>query len=295
MAKKKKAKSKAEKEPAESLDSLPQNIVSIGERVEEDKNIYISQSVYKEIHKFTKDKTVNEAGGLLIGNVIEEFGKQNIIIRAFIPGKRCQSTPTTITFTHETWQEWHKEKDKKYPDLKIIGWIHTHPNYGIFLSENDKFIQKETFNHDFQVAYVVDPIQHLEGFFFWINGKIEKCNGFYVYDKIGKKIDVEDTSAQESEETAVQTVQPKKQKTILAALCAAILILAVLLTSTALKVKKLEDELAQLTATYNQNMGYLVNVLNSLNGALAPKGDSEQEDDNKKPDNNENKEKDDKK
>ena len=33
---------------------LPQNIFPIGERVEENKNIYILQSTYKEIHRFTQ-------------------------------------------------------------------------------------------------------------------------------------------------------------------------------------------------------------------------------------------------
>ena len=55
-------------------ETLPQNILPIGEKVEEDKRIYISQAVYKEIHKFTKNKTTNESGGMLIGNIIEEFG-----------------------------------------------------------------------------------------------------------------------------------------------------------------------------------------------------------------------------
>jgi len=51
-------------------DALPQNIVPMGEHVEENKNIYISQKTYKEIHRFTKDKTTNESGGVLIGRVI---------------------------------------------------------------------------------------------------------------------------------------------------------------------------------------------------------------------------------
>ena len=37
-------------------------------------------------------------------------------------------------------------------------------------------------------AFVVDPIQNTEGFFFWINGSIERCKGFYLFDKPGIKI-----------------------------------------------------------------------------------------------------------
>ena len=188
MAKKKSPKKNTKSMPIVE-NALPQNIHPIGERVEENKNIYISQPVYKEIHKFTQNKTTNESGGMLIGNVIEEFGKTNIIVNGFIEAKFCEATPTTLKFTHETWEFVHKEMDKKFPGQKIVGWIHTHPNFGIFLSEYDKFIQENFFKEDYQIAYVVDPIQDIEGFYFWINGKIERCKGFYKFDKMGAKIE----------------------------------------------------------------------------------------------------------
>lgn len=200
MAKKKSPKKNTKNIPIVE-NALPQNILPIGERVEENKNIYISQPVYKEIHKFTQNKTTNESGGMLIGNVIEEFGKTNIIVNGFIEAKFCEATPTTLKFTHETWEFVHKEMDKKFPGQKIVGWIHTHPNFGIFLSEYDKFIQENFFKEDYQIAYVVDPIQDIEGFYFWINGKIERCKGFYKFDKMGAKIesDVEPKSDRDEE------------------------------------------------------------------------------------------------
>ena len=159
-------------QPELTENMLPQNILPIGDRVEENKNIYILQSVYKEIHKFTQNKTTNESGGMLVGTVLEEFGKTNIIISGFVEAKYCEATPTTLKFTHETWEYVHKEIEKKHPGKKIVGWIHTHPDFGIFLSEYDKFIHQNFFNEDYQVAYVVDPIQKIEGFYFWINEKI---------------------------------------------------------------------------------------------------------------------------
>ncbi len=199
MAKKKSPKKNTKSMPIVE-NALPQNILPIGERVEENKNIYISQPVYKEIHKFTQNKTTNESGGMLIGNVIEEFGKTNIIVNGFIEAKFCEATPTTLKFTHETWEFVHKEMDKKFPGQKIVGWIHTHPNFGIFLSEYDKFIQENFFKEDYQIAYVVDPIQDIEGFYFWINGKIERCKGFYKFDKMGAKIESDVESKNDRDE-----------------------------------------------------------------------------------------------
>lgn len=189
----KRAKSKIKKNAAPNLPEnlLPQNILLIGDHVEENKNIYISQAVYKEIHKFTKNKIKNESGGMLVGTIIEEFGKTNIVISGFVEAKFCEATPTTLKFTHETWEYVHKEIDKKHNGKKIVGWIHTHPDFGIFLSEYDKFIHQNFFNEDYQMAYVIDPIQNIEGFYFWINEKIEKCKGFYIYDKTNIEITVD--------------------------------------------------------------------------------------------------------
>lgn len=202
MAKKKekqktepKAESKVVKE-AESFasaakeENLPQNILLMGEHTEANREIYIFQKTYKEIRRFTKNKTEIESGGILVGDTIEKFGKTSIIIRGFIEAKHSEGTPTTLKFTHETWDYVHTTIDKEYPEMKIVGWIHTHPSFGIFLSEYDKFIQSNFFNDKNQIAYVVDPIQKTEGFFFWKNEEIERCKGFYIFDDVDATIDI---------------------------------------------------------------------------------------------------------
>lgn len=184
----KKKKAKARCSNKNVTPDLPQNIVPVGERVFDDKNIYIHQKVYAQIHKFAANKTENEHGGILVGRILNEMGKENTIIEGFIEAKYNAATPTTLTFTHETWDYFHSEMDRKYKDKKIVGWIHTHPNFGIFLSENDRFIQQNFFTDANQVAYVVDPIQNDEGFFFWVKENLERCPGFYLFDKNGVKI-----------------------------------------------------------------------------------------------------------
>ena len=160
MAKKKKSNDKKDKNEREELiqieerEVLPQNILKIGEQVLQDKNIYILQSVYKEIHEFTKDKLTVESGGMLMGYTLQANGKTNIIIEGFIEGKYSEGTVTTLKFTHETWDYVHQIAETQYPEDKIIGWIHTHPNFGIFLSNYDKFIHENFFNDENQIAYL---------------------------------------------------------------------------------------------------------------------------------------------
>lgn len=234
---------------------LPQNILIVGEHVEENKNIYIAQPVYKQIRKFTRDKTVNESGGMLVGTSMEAFGKTNILISGFVEAKFCEATPTTLKFTHETWEYVHKEIEKKHPGKKIVGWIHTHPNFGIFLSEYDKFIHENFFHEEYQTAYVVDPIQQTEGFYFWIQGKIERCKGFYVYDKNGTDITV-GSEPEEGEETGKRPAFDYRNLW-LGLLSAAVVLLLFFSISTSKSLNKLERQQKTLTDSANQSLAYM--------------------------------------
>lgn len=266
MAKKKNSKKGANSTPI-IKNALPQNILPIGERVEEDKNIYISQPVYKEIHKFTQNKTTNESGGMLIGNVIEEFGKINVIVNGFVEAKYCEATPTTLKFTHETWDYVHKEMDKKFSGQKIVGWIHTHPDFGIFLSEYDKFIQENFFKEDYQIAYVIDPIQDIEGFYFWINGKIERCKGFYKFDKMGVKIESDSESKDNDIEETHSWFNPKN--IIIAILAICIIFLAFSNISQNKEINSLQKQQEILATTANESLAYMQQQISSLQSAVS--------------------------
>ena len=74
--------------------------------------------------------------------------------------------------------------DTKFTDRDIVGWYHSHPNFGIFLSDRDCFIQEHFFNGPGQIAYVVDPVNGVEGVFAWRDGKAKLCPHFWVGDEI---------------------------------------------------------------------------------------------------------------
>lgn len=239
--------------------ALPQNIVPVGERVFDDKNIYIHQKVYAQIHKFSLNKTENEHGGILVGRVLNEMGKENTIIEGFIEAKYNAATPTTLTFTHETWDYFHTEMDRKYKDKKIVGWIHTHPNFGIFLSENDRFIQKNFFADINQVAYVVDPIQNDEGFFFWVNGNLERCPGFFLFDKNGVKIKQKTWTNDSDDSNNIDVVkQSKKNSLFTGALIFVLLINLFVIMQQSKRIEALENKVEdqELVLQYGVLGGY---------------------------------------
>jgi proteasome lid subunit RPN8/RPN11 len=257
---------KNKKEPAqvENTAKLPQNIMSIGERVYEDKNIYINQNVYRTIHNFTLDKKVNESGGVLVGQVVEEFGKLNILIEGFIEARHSEATPTTLKFTHETWEYIHSQVNKKYLGRKIIGWIHTHPDFGIFLSEYDKFIQKNFFSGTWQIAYVIDPIQGEEGFYFWVNGNIERCAGFYIYDKTGTKLRIKPTEPAEDREEKNTSGWILKMAVVMLSIVTIIMFMIIV------NMKNEINVINEKLKSYEQNMEIFNDIQNAIMNQVGP-------------------------
>jgi len=102
-----------------------------------------------------------EVGGVLMGAVSPE----GTTIRGFIPALSASAEQVTLTFTHDVWEDILTMARDQFPDYDIVGWYHTHPTFGIFLSEYDLFIQRNFFNNPGHFALVIDPVQGLYGWF----------------------------------------------------------------------------------------------------------------------------------
>lgn len=243
---------------------LPLNFLTLGEVAHDDVKVYIRQRVFKALEKFAESDTTKELGSILIGDYVEEQGKTHVIISDFIEAKYTDASSATLTFTHETWGYVHAKREKLYPEKKIIGWQHTHPNYGIFLSNYDMFIQENFFNMPFQVAYVIDPIQDTRGFFQWKDDKVEKLKGFYIYDEVGKPIRIEKKKPskekeEDKKETPAATGINKTMKIILAVLCA----VCVILTFSLISLKSDYNELIEKQEAFSSTVSSIIGSQNS--------------------------------
>ena len=239
---------------------LPMNFLTIGEVETDDVKVYIKQNVYKALEKYALEDVDNERGTIILGDFCEEHGKLHVVISDYIEAKYTDASASTLTFTHETWNYIHKVHEKKYPDKKIVGWQHTHPSYGIFLSNYDLFIHENYFDLPFQVAYVIDPIQNLRGFFQWKKGKIEKLRGFYIYDDVGKPIKIEPPQKKDNdtvqEAPRARTSWISKTAITLALLIAvASLVYCVVLTGMLNSQKQIIEEQNSKQEQYEQQLG----------------------------------------
>lgn len=165
---------------------IPDNVYPIGEPDNQNVKVYLHQEVYKDIELFSACDVSKECGSVLIGDYIENEDGLHIIISDYIEAKYTDATASSLTFTHDTWDHINMRRERLFPEKRIVGWHHTHPGYGIFLSAYDVFIQENFFDLPFQVAYVTDPVKGNRGFFRWRDKETALLQGFYIYDD-GKK------------------------------------------------------------------------------------------------------------
>jgi proteasome lid subunit RPN8/RPN11 len=123
-------------------------------------------SVYEAILNHVAAALPGETGGFLLGDVgydsIED--RWHLYITDIMSISPVESDMVHFVFS---WRdvEMVRERRKKL-NKAIIGWYHSHPNMGVFLSQTD--LERThfcLFNEPFQIALVVDPVRNLAGYF----------------------------------------------------------------------------------------------------------------------------------
>jgi proteasome lid subunit RPN8/RPN11 len=145
---------------------------------------YLDPAVHAGVWQHARDNITVEICGVLVGVVARDGDGPYAHVSAFIRGEAAANKLAEVTFTHDTWARINQEMDTKYADKKIVGWYHSHPDFGVFLSDRDKFIQEHFFSGPGQVAYVVDPVRGTEGVFVWKAGQPVLTPHYWVGDRV---------------------------------------------------------------------------------------------------------------
>ena len=139
----------------------------------EDHPAIVCTNIIGQTEAFTAPRGRLEMGGLLLGHVDEKGN--NVAVCGFFPKQTEESSgycefngmynaiaAAACDYANET------VKGEEIPKLRIIGWIHTHPDIGIFLSGIDvdtfRMLRNQCHNRRF-MAVVVDPLRGEHGVF----------------------------------------------------------------------------------------------------------------------------------
>jgi len=143
--------------------------------------VLIDSDVLRRIRQHARSCATSEVCGVLIGNERDA----QVAVEACIPGLNASQGGAHVTFTQDTWEHIYQIKDAEYPDHRMVGWYHSHPGFGVFLSEHDTFIHKNFFSAPLQIAWVYDPESDEEGCFGWVGKRLERLSEIAITDSKG--------------------------------------------------------------------------------------------------------------
>jgi len=159
-------------------------VAPYGQPVDGELPVFVDLDVMREIEDHAASDTSVELGGVLLGGQYEDDGgRPFVVITDCLRAQHYESTKGSFKFTHETWEAITRQRDEFPEELQMVGWYHTHPDWGVFLSGMDMFICDHFFNKLLDVAYVVDPCRGDRGMFQWTRDsrqRTRRTSGFYV-------------------------------------------------------------------------------------------------------------------
>lgn len=146
--------------------------------------IFVDMDVMADMEAHALTNTNVELGGVLLGGqYVDEDGEPFVVVSDSLRATHYESSKGHFKFTHDTWSEISRRREEFADDLLIVGWYHTHPDWGVFLSGMDRFICDHFFNRPLDVALVIDPIRDDRGWFYWQRSgdeRLPRSGGFHV-------------------------------------------------------------------------------------------------------------------
>lgn len=132
--------------------------------------IYLSKKCGEELQQFVFNSAsihrlpngeMPEIGGFIIGKAMkEESGEYFLTFEEFLDIEPETQGVYQISFGAKAWSKLEKENERyKRENKELIGWFHTHPGHGLFLSRPDLNIHKNFFNYPYQIAMEIDNVK----------------------------------------------------------------------------------------------------------------------------------------
>jgi proteasome lid subunit RPN8/RPN11 len=129
------------------------------------RTVYIHMRALKTISEHGQGSPRAEVGGFLVGRTGHDTRGDFTIVDYAHPALQATGTSIELEFPPNAWIELHGVLDQDHSSRMCVGWYHTHPSLGLFLSNHDQFLHRHWFPNDEQVAVVADPTAGYAGIF----------------------------------------------------------------------------------------------------------------------------------
>lgn len=148
-------------------DFVDENSIAPQDFPQDEVIIFIERQALEGVYDFLSHDLAREHGGVLIGHsyIDQERNQQYINILATIPAQETIGSPVHLQFTPASWDFISGIIEESYSDKIVLGWYHSHPGLGVFMSGTDRATQKAFFYNPWNIAVVVDPVIKRTGWF----------------------------------------------------------------------------------------------------------------------------------
>ncbi|MEM2838616.1 MAG: Mov34/MPN/PAD-1 family protein [Thermoplasmata archaeon] len=121
--------------------------------------LYVSKQAAEKMVNHAKrfGRIRREALGFMLGDVCISGRRRFVMVRDIVTGPLLSSADR-VRFDKENYSELFAELDSSGFDYVIVGWYHSHPGYGCFMSRTDLNTQQSAFKESFHSAIVIDPL-----------------------------------------------------------------------------------------------------------------------------------------
>ncbi|MCI0481454.1 MAG: Mov34/MPN/PAD-1 family protein [Candidatus Dadabacteria bacterium] len=141
-------------------------------------DLYLALKVEERIRRQAKDSP-DEIMGLLIGEVRVHRGNYCAVARDIATSK-LDADSVHVQFDRAAMDGLAAALDSLPGDYIIVGWYHSHPGHGCFLSPTDIATQSSQFAEPYHVALVIDPVKE-ECAAFKVRGGEAKAAAWAMY------------------------------------------------------------------------------------------------------------------
>lgn len=150
---------------------------------QEGAEMYLFRTAEEKVrnHALSKVKEGLEVMGFLLGEVFISEGREYTVVRD-VATTDLEATSVSVRFDPDGFEALFASLECARFRYVLVGWYHSHPGHGCFLSSTDIATQKGMFDRSYHTALVVDPVRKEMDAFCLSKGEVRRRKYVVYWD-----------------------------------------------------------------------------------------------------------------
>ena len=119
--------------------------------------VYIQKTAEEKMRNHALLDPRVEVMGLMLGRVHSWKGNEYVLVKDVVTSD-LQATSVEVRFDRNGYEGLFDALDDIEYEYVVVGWYHSHPGHGCFLSDVDIGTQRAMFTEGYHTAVVIDPV-----------------------------------------------------------------------------------------------------------------------------------------